>query len=392
MGFGLRFLAAFGVLFAVLVNHFWVALQGSMRPTDQINVDKCHAEVALRGCGSVEDITVDGSGEIAWLSCDTNRREKGFSNDVYLPANLSVAYLRRGNPTVLRTAPITNPEKLVRPTGLSGMPTDPAFHFRPHGITITPDGKTLFVVNHPPTGDSVEIFDVVGNLGDPKKELSLEHKASVSHPLLTFLNDVEAFVDGEAVQLYGSVWATNQPYSLHDTIEKYMMPKNKDLIRCWGSRSGDNFECEVAASDFAMANGVAANTKGDRLYVVDSTGFAIHEFARDLKTGALRLIRTIDTEGSACDNIFAHRGNVDARVRDRVLSACHYHVLKFDAHKKTGSPSPSEVVELLPNGTLSRLLLDDGRWFSGSASAAFFADKMIVGAVIHEKAPLCDIS
>ncbi len=68
-------------------------------------------------------------------------------------------------------------------------------YFHPHGIHIYDPptselSSSLFVINHSPFGNAVEVFDV--ELAEESGAYSLVHQRTVRHPLFENINDVYA--------------------------------------------------------------------------------------------------------------------------------------------------------------------------------------------------------
>lgn len=250
--------------------------------------------------------------------------------------------------------------------------------FRPHGISLwTAEGEDdarLFVVNHPLTGDAIEIFAI--------REGSLEHLETIRGDLLLSPNDVAAVGPRE-------FYVTNDHGNrsgLGRALEDYLRLKRANVAYY----DGEGFR--VVADGIAYANGVNVSPSGDEIYVAATTGRAIYRYARDQTSGDLALEERVDV-GTGVDNI-------DVDRHGNLWVAAHPQMLRFLAHARDPAErSPSQVLWLEamprqggvgPNG--ERFLesyLSDGGELSGSSVGVAVGSRLLIGSVFEPHFLVC---
>lgn len=298
----------------------------------------------IDGLIGTEDITIDQTTGIAFLSADDRRSNRQGVD------KKGVIYTLNMNDSIL--TPIAKTTDFQQAD------------FHPHGISLftTPEGKKrLFVINHRKSGNFIEIFDY--------KNDSLQHLESISDTLLLSPNDIVGV--GER-----SFYVTN------DHNEKASKWRSfKDLLRI-GTGNVCYFDGQkmqkTGIEGIQYANGINCSKDGKTLYLAGTSATAIWLFNRDIATGALTEIEKIDT----------HTGvdNIELDTEGVLWVGCHPHMLKFLSHAKDETVfSPSEVIAITykSKGVYGQktVYMNDGAFISGSAVGAVYKGKLLIGPV-----------
>jgi arylesterase/paraoxonase len=242
--------------------------------------------------------------------------------------------------------------------------------FHPHGISLyrSPEDTRLFVVNHRPRADGIEIFKI--------EEGRLDHLRTVEGELLSSANDVLA-VGPERF------YATNDHGSttrLGRTLEDYLRLPRGNVVYFDGAR------LTIAARGIRYANGI--NWRADRrsVYVASTTGLRIRVYRRDPATGALTFEQDVKLRTGV--------DNIEVDPQGRLWAGCHPKLLTFTKHfADPTSPSPSQVLRITLRPERSALIeevfLDSGETVSASSVAAVYQGVMLVGAVLGDRFLYC---
>lgn len=241
----------------------------------------------------------------------------------------------------------------------------------PHGISLYlgENGEaSLFVVNHRPDGEHIEIFDYADS--------TLVHRESIRGGLMTSPNDVVAVGPR-------SFYVTNDHgnvSALGRTLEEYLRLARSYVLYY----DGQNFK--KVAEDILYANGINVSHDGKTVYVAACTGLKIHLYDRDTASGVLKLKKEIPL-GTGVDNI-----ELDAE--GNLWVAAHPQLLTFTRHAKDASKlSPSEILKIsfISNDSykIDQIYLNSGDEISGSSVGAVFANKLLVGSVFERHFLLC---
>ena len=299
------------------------------------------------GLAGVEDITIDQTTGIAFLSSD-DRWAKLF----------------RKQPTKGAIYTLNLNDSIPHPLSMTAHFADENFH--PHGISFyqTPEGKKmLFVVNHKQLDNTIEIFEYRND--------SLLHQKTISDALLVSPNDVVGV--GE-----------NAFYFTNDHNEKASKWRGiKDLLTI-GTGNVCYFDGQkmhsTSIEGIKYANGINISADGKKLYVASTSGKKILFYDRDIATGML-------TKSSEWD---ANTGvdNIELDTEGNLWVGCHPQMLKFLSHAKDESKwSPSEIIKLtmLSNGQIVQktIYMNDGSEISGSSVGAVYKDKLVIGPVFQ---------
>ncbi len=302
----------------------------------------------IEGFPGVEDITIDQTTGIAFLSSDDR-----WANILHKKPVKGALYSLNLN------------DSIPQPVNLT---LDfPQNDFHPHGISLftTEDGrKIIFVVTHRDNNqDAIEIFEY--------KNDSLQHRESITDKLIISPNDVVG--TGE-----------RKFYFTNDHNEKASAWRYiKDLLTI-GTGNIGYFEGQDVRStlqeEILYANGINISNDGKQLYVASPSSQKILLYDRDIASGGLTKSSEIDTN-TGVDNI-----EIDAD--GNLWVGCHPQLLKFLSHAKDEAAlAPSEIIQLknLGNGKFeqSTVYLNDGTEISASSVGAVYKNKLLIGPVFQ---------
>ena len=298
--------------------------------------------ISIKGIVGAEDITILSNG-LAIISSD-DRRQTLEGHPVQ--GALYVYDLNEKTPQFINL----NPE----------IP----FDFHPHGISVYETGNGAFVmavVNHSQQGNSIEIFKY-GDAG-------LSHEKTITDPLLISPNDL-VFIN--ATQLY----ITNDHGNSSEwgkTIEEYLQLTRSNVVFYDGN------EFTIAIKKLGYANGINVSEYGNILYVAETVGKKISEYAIDKNSNALTFIQSTDFN-SGVDNI-------ELDKEGNLWIGSHPKLLTFTRHAKNSDIfSPSQVfkVSLGDNNRVDEVYLNDGGKLSGSSVAAVWENNLLIGPVLAD--------
>ncbi len=301
----------------------------------------------VEGFAGVEDITIDQSTGIAFLSSDDR-----WASMLHQKPIKGAIYRLDLNDSLPQPINLTN-----------GFPqTD----FHPHGISLFSSAngrKILFVVNHRVEGNFIEIFEYIND--------SLKHRESISHDLIISPNDVVGV--GER-QFY----VTNDHHEKASTW-RYV----KDLLTIGTGNvcyyDGQTVQ-ETSVHGVKYANGVNVSLDRKKIYVAAASDLKVLVYDRDSASGMLTKSNEINTN-TGVDNI-----EIDAE--DNLWIGCHPQLLRFLSHAKDeGAKSPSEIIRLrnLGNGKFEQetIYMNDGAEISASSVGAVYKNKLLIGPVFQ---------
>jgi arylesterase/paraoxonase len=302
----------------------------------------------LDGLAGVEDITIDQSTGIAFLSA-TDR----WAFMIHHKPVKGAIYSLNLNDSSFRALELTR--------GLAMK------DFHPHGISLftTPDGrKFLFVINHRENGDSfIERFEYKGD--------SLVHLESITHNLIVSPNDLVA--TGER-----NFYFTND----HDEKPSGWR-RFKDLLAIG---TGNVCFCEgvqctpTSVTGIKYANGINLSADGVKLFVSESSDMKVCVYNRDPASNTLTYATGIET-GTGVDNI-------ELDPDGNLWVGCHPKLLKFLSHSSDeASISPSQVIKITPTGDgyeQRTVYLNDGSEISASSVGAVYKNKLLIGPVFQD--------
>jgi arylesterase/paraoxonase len=236
--------------------------------------------------------------------------------------------------------------------------------FRPHGLSLYrgSDGAFLHVVNHPPRGHTIEIFEWLDG--------RLAHRETVSGELLWSPNDVLAVGPRR-------FYATNDHGRTEGAarlLEDYLQRPLANVVYFDGER------LRIVADEIAYANGINMSQDGRELYVGATTGKKIHFYMRDLSSGDLHENGTVNL-ASGVDNIEVDRHGM-------LWVGAHPKLFSFVAHAGDAENlSPSQVIWVDPDESLDppirHAFVDLGETLSGSSVAAPWGSRLLIGSVFE---------
>ncbi len=299
----------------------------------------------MEGLPGVEDLTIDQTTGIAFLSSDDR-----WARMIHKQKVRGAIYALNLNDSIPTTINLTK-----------DFPGD----FQPHGLSLfqTPEGKKiLFVVNHRPSGNFIEIFEYRND--------SLIHLKSVADELIISPNDVVGV--GE-----GSFYVTNDHNEGISTWRGI-----KDVLRIGTGNvcyyDGVNVRA-TSIKGVKYANGINISKDGKELYLASTTGKTVSVYDRDIASGQLTLTSEIDTDTGV--------DNIELDADGGLWIGCHPKLLKFVSHAKDESAlSPSEVIRLKKQDgkfVQETIYSNDGSEISASSVAAAYKDNLLIGPVFQ---------
>ena len=213
--------------------------------------------LSIFGAVGAEDITILSNG-LAIISSD-DRRKTLAGNP--MQGALFAYDLNEKTPQLINLTP--------------KLPID----FHPHGISVyvlDENSFMLAVVNHSQSGHSIEVFEF-GNA-------RLIHKQTITNPMLispndlVFINETQMYITNDHGN--SSEWGK--------TMEEYLQLTRSDVLFFNG------YEFTVAAKKLGYANGINVSPDGNILYVAETVGKKISEYAIDKNSNELTFIKSTD--------------------------------------------------------------------------------------------------
>ena len=238
------------------------------------------------------------------------------------------------------------------------------FDFHPHGISVYETGNGSFiiaVVNHSQKGHAIEIFEY-GDVG-------LSHEKTITDPLLispndlVFINETQMYITNDHGN--SSEWGK--------TIEEYLQLARSNVLFYDGN------EFTIAIKKLGYANGINVSKDGNILYVAETVGKKISEYAIDKSSYELTFIQSTDFN-SGVDNI-------ELDKEGNLWIGSHPKLLTFTRHAKNSEIfSPSQVfkVSLGDENQVEEVYLNDGGELSGSSVAATWENNLLIGPVLED--------
>ena len=236
--------------------------------------------------------------------------------------------------------------------------------FHPHGISVYEKGEGTFVmavVNHSQKGNSIEIFEY-GDAG-------LIHEGTITDPLLispndlVFINEAQLYITNDHGN--SSKWGK--------AIEEYLQLARSNVLFYDGN------EFTTIIKQLGYANGINVSGDGNILYVAETIGKKISEYAIDKNSNALTFIKSTYLN-SGVDNI-------ELDKEGNLWIGSHPKLLTFTRHAKNSDTfSPSQVfkVSLGDNNRVDEVYLNDGGKLSGSSVAAVWENNLLIGPVLED--------
>jgi arylesterase / paraoxonase len=301
----------------------------------------------IEGLPGVEDLTIDQTTGIAFLSSDdrwASRLHKQKVKGAIYKLNLN--------------------DSIPIPFNLT--PDFPLEDFHPHGISLfqTPEGrKILFVINHRDSANYIERFEYRND--------SLKYLGSKKDELIISPNDIVGV--GE-----------NSFYFTNDHNEKLSKWRGIKDFMTIGTGNVGYFDGEkvsiTSIEGVKYANGINISQDGKKLFLAATIGRTISTYDRDIASGALIKTSELNT-GTGVDNI-----ELDAE--GNLLVGCHPQLLKFASHAGDENKiSPSEIIRLrwMADGSFEQetIYINDGTEISASSVGAIYKDMLLIGPVFQ---------
>ena len=302
-----------------------------------------------------EDVTIDRSTGIVFVSADDRRTnaefpEKSMSGGIF-------------------AFHIDNLDEVKK------VSLDAPKIFHPHGMSLWQgniDGryaKRLMVINHlTPDEHRVELFDI----GD---EGILSHAQSIAFDALFSPNDLVAVGPR-------SFYATNDRRYHHgilSTLESYLsLPLSSAVFY-------DGQQGSYVVKGLKYANGINISKDGASLYIAEVLGRRIGIYERNLDTGELSFVKSIALRNGP--------DNIDLAEDGKIWVAGHPNLFAFLSHiTNPDAISPSQIQSIDPNTSevKNEIVLLKGE-INGASVAAFFKNKVVIGAVYDGHVLVCDV-
>jgi len=267
-------------------------------------------------------------------------------------------------------------------------------HFQPHGLSFI-DSKSLFVVNHQASGDTI---DYIGVNKEWTRAEFFKSYGNISNTHL--INDVAAV---SAKEFFVTEWVEHQPGTFGNTLESFLKLRSGAVKHCLLNERSKEFDCEKVDSKLASANGVSIVREHGLLLVAETLARQIlvykisNEETKSTKLDVRPQRRSLTLQNiifvaSLCDNF-----NVD-HVTGNVYVTCHPQGLRWKKHSEApyNETCLSQVLKLTPDfRDFEEILVTDS--FS-SASVAVATknkktkkDSLVLGAVFIEGVAKCPL-
>lgn len=342
----LTILALLLVVVAGWVFYLYAAA-GELRDLVEKSIGECEE---VPGAPGAEDLAIDRDHSVALISSQDRR---SLAQGSAAQGAIFAYDLRAGG----------EPRSLTESFG------DDVGPLHPHGLSLLGKGssKILMVVNHPGGADAVEIFGWNG--------AELEHRETVTDPLLYNLNDVAALDDRR-------FYATNDHGGPADreAREDYLRRAKANVVFWDGERA------RTVADGIAYANGITLSDDALEVYVASTTTGKVLVYDRNDETNDLTLRKEIPL-GTGVDNFALD-------LYGGLWVAAHPKLLTFVSHgRDPAKKSPWEVIWVDPSGmaepSVRPVMLSLGEQMSGASVAAPWGDKLIVGSVFDPVFLVC---
>lgn len=253
--------------------------------------------------------------------------------------------------------------------------TDAPDSFQPHGIAqfADPDGSWIYAVSHDgalytnaDAAHSIEVFAVVASG-------VLRHERSIRHPALRSPNDIAVL---SRDQIYVSNdWRFRE--GLGKLLENYLALPISDVVMI------SDTEAKVVATGLNFPNGVAISPDLETLWVAESRGRAVTEYAIDQSSGDLakRVRHPVD----------ATPDNISLTQTGKLLIAGIPNAFDFEKHSKGLTPTtPGLVFELDPlTGKTRNVFYGDGSVISGVTVGLRTDSRLLMGTAFGEHVASC---
>jgi arylesterase/paraoxonase len=314
--------------------------------------------------GNCETLPLDASAEDMAID-----RERGYAYLSYLDRQSIVKGSATVQGTIMRVD-LSKPTLLADPA-LVGQP---AF-FRPHGLSlyVAPDGvRTLMAINHPANRGKEPESIVIFEEAEPGRFVMVDE---VSSPLFNSPNDIAAvgprqfYVANDKATGGGLAGALQQLGIGASPLVYY-----------------DGKEARVVAKDIASGGGINVSADGTTLYVTETAGMRLRVLDRNPATG--------DVTEKARIPLGTSPDNVDVAADGSLTIGAHANTLALIRHFISGSPSPSQVLRVIPdNGgkpAVDEIYLDDGSNISAGSGGFTYGNKLLIGSITARQVQVCE--
>jgi len=331
------------VVFILLLTFVLHTLKstGFFRVVDNQFDGKIIKEIPIRGA---EDITISLLDSFALISA-TNRI-------VYPPVEQEVGglYLMELKSGNFNVKPLTS-----------------SFNqsFAPHGISMikTDNSYRIMAINHTLQGNSIEVFDLVGD--------SLTHKKTLKDVSMVSPNDL-VMVDST------SFYFTND-HKYTKGVGRFFEEYGGRAISNVIYFNGENYK--QVANNIAYGNGINFDNYRKLMFVASSRGFHIKVYKIE-NDGSLNFI----------ENIPCNTGvdNIELDSEGNLWTAGHPNLIKFQSYAQGNKNiAPSEIIKINYRGkqdyTVESVYTEDGRTISGATVASIFGTYILTGSALDHK-------
>lgn len=318
--------------------------------------------------GSCESLPLDASAEDMTVD-----RERGLVYISYLDRQALIQGQGKAEGSVqgtimrldLNRSPLVLEEALI----------DKPAHLRTHGLSlyIDPAGRrSLFVINHPlnrgTEPELVEAFDEV----EPGR---FKHRETFASPLFNSPNDMAAvgprqfYVANDKV-LKGGIAAGLQQLGIGASPLTYF----------------DGTEARVVAGDIASGGGINVSADGSELYVSETSAQRLRVFRRNPADGSVSEQERIPVPTSP--------DNIDVAADGSLWVTGHANTLKLIQHFITGSPAPTQVLRVVPDGSggpaVEEIYLNAGEQISAGSVGVTYGKKLLIGSITARQILVCE--
>ena len=248
-------------------------------------------------------------------------------------------------------------------------------HLRTHGLSlyIDPAGKrSLFVINHPlnrgTEPEHVEVFDEV----EPGR---FKHRETFASPLFNSPNDMAAvgprqfYVANDKV-LQGGLAAGLQQLGIGASPLTYF----------------DGTAARVVTDDIASGGGMNVSADGSTLYVSETSAQRVRVLERNPADGSVKEMARIAVPTSP--------DNIDVAADGSLWVTGHANTLKLIQHFINGSPAPTQVLRVVPDGSggasVEEIYLNAGDQISTGSVGVTYGKKLLIGSITARQILVCE--
>jgi len=225
--------------------------------------------------------------------------------------------------------------------------------FHPHGLDFFENemGKLIYVINHRPDGDFIEVFQVV--------EIDqLKHLRSMSHRLIKFAQHIRIVSRDE---FYVTVWDFHRRHLLD-------AEDGTNVLHC--EYVGEKTNCRAVFDGSLVFDDF--DTLDNKLYVVIALNRLLQVY--DITPGGDLLLADSIPTHSICDNI-------QISQEKEIILTCHPRFYDFVHHRNPNYPTTSQILHFKNYANFDELFLH--RNFT-CTSAASYSNKIYITSRMHK--------